>query len=58
MPTFLYLCPNMGLHVQGWVADDPATDQHDTYESVVCTACRQVHLVNPSTGKVLGDDEE
>ncbi len=52
MPTFLYFCPN--LHVQGWIVDDPAADQHDAYERVLCTACRQVHLVNPSTGKLLG----
>jgi hypothetical protein len=26
----------------------------DTYEAVACTACRRVHLVNPTTGKVFG----
>jgi len=28
------------------------------YEGVVCLACRQVHMVNPRTGKALGADEE
>jgi hypothetical protein len=48
----------VGIHVQAWIADDPSDD--NTYATVSCMACRQVHLVNPSTGKVLGaaDDDE
>jgi hypothetical protein len=45
----------MGLRVQGFSADDVAGDTH-TYEPVVCTACKQTHLVNPATGIVLGAD--
>jgi hypothetical protein len=58
MAAFLYRCPTVGMRVQGWVADDPSADDN-TYESMTCIACRQVHLVKPSTGKVLGanDDE-
>jgi hypothetical protein len=55
MPLFIYRCPNMGLRVQGFSADDVAVDTH-TYEPVVCTACKQTHLVNPATGIVLGAD--
>ena len=36
------------------VADDPTEGKAETYEPVTCTACTQVHLVNPNTGKVLG----
>ena len=54
MAAFLYQCPNMALSVQGWVADDPTEGEAETYEAVTCTACTQVHLVNPKTGKVLG----
>jgi len=43
--------------VQGFVAEE-VFDDPNTYESVTCLACRQVHLVNPPTGKVLGADEE
>jgi len=25
---------------------------------VTCVVCRQVHLVNPFTGKVLGEDDD
>ena len=48
----------MGLNVQGWFADDASGNEGETYEPVTCTACRQVHLVNPKSGRTLGDDEE
>jgi hypothetical protein len=55
--SFLYRCPNTGLNVQGWIADDPTDGEADTYEAMTCTACTRVHLVNPKTGKVVGADE-
>jgi hypothetical protein len=51
MATRVFLCP------QGWFADDGSGDS-ETYEAVTCLACKQVHMVNPKTGKVLGADEE
>ena len=57
MATVLFFCPNTGDRVQGWFADDGSEDS-ETYEAVTCLACRQVHMVNPKTGKVLGADEE
>jgi len=57
MAPFLYRCPNTGLNVQGWVADDPTEGEAELYEAVTCIACTQVHLVNPKTGRVLGTDE-
>ncbi len=55
MAPFIYRCPAMGLNVQGWVADDPTEkDGQEVFEALTCTACRQVHLVDPKTGKVLG----
>ena len=57
MPAFLYRCPNTGQRVQGWSADEVPAGDPDIYEAVTCTACQQVHLVNPATGTVLtGDD--
>jgi hypothetical protein len=53
MTTFLYRCPNTEKPVQGWTADEVVGDGN-TYISVQCLACRQLHYVNPSTGKVLG----
>ena len=61
MATFLFRCPNTGLRVQGWAADDAppphndgASRDDDRYEAITCLACQGVHLVNPSTGKVVG----
>ena len=56
MPTFIYRCPNTGFRVQGFDPDSADTDS--AYEPVVCTICKQVHLVNFKTGKVLGSANE
>jgi hypothetical protein len=58
MGTFVYRCPNTGLNVQGWVADDPTERADDAYEANACTICTRTHLVNPKTGKVLGADTD
>jgi hypothetical protein len=55
--TFIFRCPNLGVKVQGFFADD-ASGNGETYESVTCLACRQMHLVNRSTREVLGADDE
>jgi hypothetical protein len=58
MASFLFRCPNTGMNVQGWVADDLGkTSTDETYEAVTCTACARMHLVNAKSGKVLGADE-
>jgi hypothetical protein len=56
MPPFLYRCPNTGYRVQGFVAEEVSVER-DGYEALTCTACQRVHLVNPTTGKVLGEDD-
>ena len=55
LPPFLFRCPNTRQTVQGFFAEEVP---NDAYESVTCLACRQLHFVNPATGKVLGSDEE
>jgi hypothetical protein len=55
MAAVIFLCPNMGVPVQGWFADDGAENGSKTYEGVMCLACRRVHMVNPRTGKILGE---
>jgi hypothetical protein len=57
MAPFLFRCPNTGYRVQGFVAED-ASDGADDYQAIACLACQRVHLVNPTTGKVLGADDE
>jgi hypothetical protein len=58
MAPFLYRCPHTGLNVQGWTADDPTERDDNAFEAVICIACTRAHLVNPKTGKVLGEDDE
>jgi hypothetical protein len=55
MATFLYRCPNTGLRVQGYTPEQTSHD--DAWEAVTCIACQRVHLVNPTTGKVMGEEE-
>ncbi len=56
MPTFLYRCPTTGFRVQGYWPGEIEDDE--AYEAVTCTACARVHLVNPSTGKVIGERDD
>ena len=55
-PTFLYRCPNTGYRVQGFVADE-TSDDPESYEAITCIVCQRVHLVNPTTGKVVGESK-
>ncbi len=58
MAAFVYQCPTTGYKVQGYVDDGGAEDtapDDDTYEPVTCTLCQRTHLVNPKTGRVLGE---
>jgi hypothetical protein len=57
MAMFVYRCPNTGLQVQAFVADDPIEDEGE-FEAIACTACTRLHWVSPKTGKVLGSDEQ
>jgi hypothetical protein len=59
MATFAFRCPTTKRRVQGWTAED-VSDDDMAYLPIDCVACRQMHYVNPATGKVLGstnDDE-
>jgi hypothetical protein len=49
-----YRCPNTGLRVQSYAC---IKTSDGAYEVVVCTICRGVHLIDPATGKVLGEDQ-
>jgi hypothetical protein len=58
MATLVFVCPNTGVRVQGWFADDGSAISEGTYESVTCVACSRVHLVNRLTGRTLGEDDK
>ena len=55
MPPFLYRCPTQATTSRVW---PPMTPRRDLLRPVTCLACAQTHLVNPTTGKVLGSDDE
>jgi len=52
----MFLCPNTGLHVHERF-DEDADYGEDTYLTVACLACSRLHLVNPSTGRVISGQE-
>ena len=57
MATVLFRCLNTGFRVQGYLPEQKSDDEN-LYVPVDCLMCKQVHLVNPATGKVLGEAEE
>jgi hypothetical protein len=58
MPPFIFRCPNTGFRVQGFAPDDDESEgaSDDTFVGVSCLACGSVHLVNPTTGKTVGEN--
>ena len=50
--TITFLCPNMGVSEESSFAD--IEDSDEIYERVTCLACRQLHMLNLRTGKILG----
>ena len=58
MATFVFRCPNTGLNVQGWSAEEIPHDEPDTYETITCTACGQLHWLNRASSRVLGDTQD
>ena len=57
MAAFIYRCPNTGRRIQALAAEE-ITEDGASYQPVTCVICRQVHLVNPLTGRVLGERDE
>jgi hypothetical protein len=59
MGNFLFRCPQTGLNVQHWLADEAGPHEAQcSYETVVCKACTRLHFINRRTGKLLGQDEQ
>jgi len=52
-----FRCPRNGNDVPVPFSPDPTSDPN-TYEYVECPACSRSHLVNKSTGRLLGDHKE
>ena len=54
----MFRCPICNIPTQAWIADDiqAKAGEHE-YVSLECLACRQIHLVNPRTGALVGTDK-
>ena len=50
MARFIFRCPCTGWNVQAHTEDNDKKGQ--TFETIACIACQQLHLVNPQTGMV------
>ncbi len=61
MIPFLFRCPLTRMRVQALRPEAPQTDSDERagtdYIGVECMSCGGVHMVDPSTGKVLGHDD-
>jgi hypothetical protein len=55
--TFVFRCPITGSNVQGFIAEE-VPPNGEAFVSVECLACRRLHMINPKTGKVIGQDED
>jgi hypothetical protein len=58
MVRLIFRCTQTGMNVQIEMPVLAPTDHPDSYESVTCPACTRIHLVNKTTGKMLGDNEK
>jgi hypothetical protein len=58
MVRLIFRCVRTGMNVQIEMPDMAPTDHTDSYESVACPACTRIHLINKTTGKMLGDNEK
>jgi hypothetical protein len=56
MATFIFRCPCTGWNVQSHTEDNGKNG--NTFQAIACIACQQLHLVNPETGKVAGEDND
>lgn len=45
------------MKVQAWLADEPSA-KPSGFELFECPACTQVHFIDRSTGKLLGDNSK
>jgi hypothetical protein len=58
MDKLIFRCTRTGMNVQIHMPDAAPTNHPDSYESVTCPACTRIHLVNRTTGRMLGDNEK
>ena len=58
MTPIIFKCPTTGLNIQ-WLAEEIQRADEGPgipFEVIKCPACTRMHLLNLSTGKLLGDE--
>jgi len=58
MFSFQFRCPTTGMVVTGWQRETPAavSGPHLVFVAERCPACGGLHIVNPSTGRLLAQE--
>ena len=58
MFSFQFRCPTTGMMVTGWQRETPAavSGPHLVFVAERCPACGGLHIVNPSTGRLLAQE--
>ncbi len=54
----MYRCPSMGFRVQGYSVEETMEANANDYLTVLCVICQQIHILDPVTGGVLGEEDE
>jgi hypothetical protein len=54
-PPYLFRCPITGSFVHGFLIEEAPSDDPNSYTPVSCLTCGQMHLVNLTTGKTVGE---
>jgi nitrite reductase/ring-hydroxylating ferredoxin subunit len=57
MRKLTYLCPHTGMHVQIDSASEADRHKSGSHEAVMCQACRRLHFIDVTTGKLLGHEK-
>ena len=55
MSGLVFTCPVTRKPVQHWDDDASEPGPDHAYVGVQCPACGRLHLLNPKTGKLLGE---
>jgi predicted RNA-binding Zn-ribbon protein involved in translation (DUF1610 family) len=55
----IFRCPDTGFNVQTRIprAEQQKPDSAKAYESFSCPVCTRTHLIDPVTGRVLGQPD-
>jgi hypothetical protein len=55
----IFRCPDTGFNVQTRIPRaEPAPDNATAYEPFACPICTRTHLIDPVTGRTLGQRDE